>query len=155
PEAASASILFILLAVAFGFVNSWVGDRKPSFIIVPVIAALLRYYFVYLGTDMPLVPDHNIPFLTLLGYVFTASVTPVSLLLQPRDYLNSFLLYGMMAAAVAGVIIANPQIEMSTEVQASSENLGYVFPVLFVTIACGAISGFHSLVASGTTSKQL
>lgn len=155
PGAASASILFILLAVAFGFVNRWVGDRKTSFIIVTVIGVILMYYFVYLGTEMPLVLDYNIWILTLLGYAFTASVTPVSLLLQPRDYLNSFLLYGMMAAAVAGVIIANPQIEMSTEVQASSENLGYVFPVLFVTIACGAISGFHSLVASGTTSKQL
>lgn len=155
PGAASASILFILLAVAFGFVNRWVADRKTSFIIVTVIGVILMYYFVYLGTEMPLVLDYNIWILTLLGYAFTASVTPVSLLLQPRDYLNSFLLYGMMAAAVAGVIIANPQIEMSTEVQASSENLGYVFPVLFVTIACGAISGFHSLVASGTTSKQL
>jgi carbon starvation protein len=77
------------------------------------------------------------------------------MLLQPRDYLNSYLLYGMMIAAVVGVFIANPQIEMSSQVQASSESLGFVFPVLFVTIACGAISGFHSLVASGTTSKQL
>jgi carbon starvation protein len=82
-------------------------------------------------------------------------VTPVSLLLQPRDYLNSYLLYGMMIAAVAGVIVANPTIEMDSQVQVSSDSLGYVFPVLFVTIACGAISGFHSLVASGTTSKQL
>jgi carbon starvation protein len=90
-----------------------------------------------------------------LIYAFIASVTPVALLLQPRDYLNSYLLYGMMIAAVAGVIIADPQIQMSTEVMPSSESLGYIFPVLFVTIACGAISGFHSLVASGTTSKQL
>jgi carbon starvation protein len=91
----------------------------------------------------------------LLVYAFIASVTPVSLLLQPRDYLNSYLLYGMMIAAVAGVVVADPEIKMSTEVQLSSDSLGYVFPVLFVTIACGAISGFHALVASGTTSKQL
>jgi carbon starvation protein len=90
-----------------------------------------------------------------LGYAFLASVTPVSFLLQPRDYLNSYLLYGMMIAAVLGVIVANPEIQMSNEVHVTDENLGYVFPVLFVTIACGAISGFHSLVASGTTSKQL
>jgi carbon starvation protein len=113
------------------------------------------YYFVYLGTQLPFALSYEAWILGLLGYAFLASVTPVSLLLQPRDYLNSYLLYGMMIAAVAGVVVANPLIEMNTQVQASSESLGYVFPVLFVTIACGAISGFHSLVASGTTSKQL
>lgn len=155
PGVASASILFIGLAVAFGYVNRWVGNKTVSFIILTVIGVALMYYFVYLGTQLPFVLDYKIWILILLGYAFLASVTPVSLLLQPRDYLNSYLLYGMMIAAVLGVLIANPQIEMDTQVQASSESLGYVFPVLFVTIACGAISGFHSLVASGTTSKQL
>jgi carbon starvation protein len=155
PGAASASTLFILLAVAFGYVNRWVGNRKVAFIIVSAAGVILMYYFVYLGTQLPLVMSYELWILALLGYAFIASVSPVSLLLQPRDYLNSYLLYGMMITAVAGVVIANPQIAMSTEVQASSESLGYVFPVLFVTIACGAISGFHSLVASGTTSKQL
>ncbi len=155
PGVASASILFIGLAVAFGFVNRWVGNGKIAFILITVIGVILMYYFVYLGTQIPFAMDYNFWILALLGYAFLASVTPVSLLLQPRDYLNSYLLYGMMIAAVVGVVIANPQIEMSTQVQVSSESLGYVFPVLFVTIACGAISGFHSLVASGTTSKQL
>lgn len=155
PGVASASILFILLAVAFGFVNRWLGNGKIAFILITIVGVLLMYYFVYLGTQMPFVMDYNFWILALLGYAFLASVTPVSLLLQPRDYLNSYLLYGMMIAAVAGVFIANPQIEMTSQIQASSESLGYVFPVLFVTIACGAISGFHSLVASGTTSKQL
>jgi carbon starvation protein len=91
----------------------------------------------------------------LLAYAFIASVTPVSKLLQPRDYLNSFLLYGLIIAAVVGVFIANPTIQMDNDIHVSSENLGYIFPVLFVTIACGAISGFHSLVGSGTTSKQI
>jgi len=155
PGVASASILFIVLAVAFGYVNRWVGNKTSTFILLTVIGVILMYYFVYLGTQLPFVLDYNIWILALLGYAFLASVTPVTLLLQPRDYLNSYLLYGMMIAAVAGVIVADPQIEMSTQIQASSESLGYVFPVLFVTIACGAISGFHSLVASGTTSKQL
>lgn len=155
PGVASASILFIFLAVAFGYVNRWVGNKTTSFVILTVVGVILMYFFVYLGTQLPFVLDYKIWILALLGYAFLASVTPVSLLLQPRDYLNSYLLYGMMIAAVAGVVVANPQIEMSTQVQASSESLGYVFPVLFVTIACGAISGFHSLVASGTTSKQL
>jgi carbon starvation protein len=155
PGVASASILFIFLAVAFGYVNRWLGNSKLGFIVITIVGVILMYYFVYLGTQIPFAMNYNFWILALLGYAFLASVTPVSLLLQPRDYLNSYLLYGMMIAAVAGVIIANPQIEMSTQVQVSSESLGYVFPVLFVTIACGAISGFHSLVASGTTSKQL
>lgn len=155
PGVASASILFIFLAVAFGYLNRLVGNKNIVFITITVIGVVLMYYFVYLGTQIPLALDYSSWVGGLLIYAFIASVTPVSLLLQPRDYLNSYLLYGMMIAAVAGVLIANPTIEMSTEVQVSSESLGYVFPVLFVTIACGAISGFHSLVASGTTSKQL
>ena len=155
PGVASASILFIFLAVVFGFVNRWVGNKNVAFIAITILGVVLMYYFVYLGTQLPLQLDYRVWVGLLLVYAFIASVTPVSLLLQPRDYLNSYLLYGMMIAAVAGVIVADPEIKMSTEVQISSESLGYVFPVLFVTIACGAISGFHSLVASGTTSKQL
>lgn len=155
PGVASASILFILLAVSFGYLNRLVGNNKIAFIIITVIGVLLMYYFVYLGTQIPLALDYKWWVGGLLIYAFIASVTPVSLLLQPRDYLNSYLLYGLMIAAVVGVFVSNPSLKMSKEVQLSSESLGYVFPVLFVTIACGAISGFHSLVASGTTSKQL
>lgn len=155
PGVASASILFILLAIAFGVVNRLVGNRKVAFIILTVVGVILMYYFVYLGMQLPFVLDYKIWILALLGYAFLASVTPVSMLLQPRDYLNSFLLYGMIIAAVLGVFVSNPDIQMSNEITVSNENLGYIFPVLFVTIACGAISGFHSLVASGTTSKQL
>jgi len=155
PGVASASILFIFLAVSFGYLNRFVGHRNIAFVIITVIGVILMYYFVYLGTQLPVTLDYTWWVGGLLAYAFLASVTPVSLLLQPRDYLNSYLLYGMMIAAVAGVVVADPNIEMSTEVQVSNESLGYVFPVLFVTIACGAISGFHALVASGTTSKQL
>ncbi|WP_268035530.1 carbon starvation CstA family protein [Algoriphagus sp. PAP.12] len=155
PGVASASILFIFLAIGFGIVNRMVGDKKVAFIIISIIGVVLMYFFVYLGMQLPFVLDYKIWILALLAYAFIASVTPVSLLLQPRDYLNSFLLYGMMIAAILGVFIANPEIKMSNEITVSTENLGYIFPVLFVTIACGAISGFHSLVASGTTSKQL
>ena len=155
PGVASASILFIFLAIAFGWVNKMVGDKKVPFLILTVIGIILMYFFVYLGMKVPFDMSYEFWILALLGYAFLASVTPVSFLLQPRDYLNSYLLYGMMIAAVLGVLVANPEIKMSNEVHLSDENLGYVFPVLFVTIACGAISGFHSLVASGTTSKQL
>ncbi|WP_200974757.1 carbon starvation protein A [Echinicola sp. 20G] len=155
PGVASASILFILLAVVFGFLNKRIAHKKSLFTIVSIVGIILMYYFVYLGTQIPFELDYQIWLYLLLAYAFIASVTPVSLLLQPRDYLNSFLLYGLIILAVVGVLYANPTIEMDTHVHLSSENLGYLFPVLFVTIACGAISGFHSLVASGTTSKQI
>ena len=155
PGVGSASILFIVLALAFGYVNRWIGNKNLAFVILTILGVVLMYYFIYLGTKLPIILDYKIWIICLLVYAFFASVTPVSLLLQPRDYLNSYLLYGLIIAAVLGIIVANPQMEMSTEIQVSSDSLGYVFPVLFVTIACGAISGFHSLVASGTTSKQL
>ena len=155
PGVGSASILFIFLAIAFGYANKWVGNKNVAFIVITIVGVVLMYYFVYLGTQIPLALTYPIWVGGLLIYAFIASVTPVSLLLQPRDYLNSYLLYGLMIAAVAGVVVADPEIKMSTEVQFSSDSLGFVFPVLFVTISCGAISGFHSLVASGTTSKQL
>ncbi|MCH7410628.1 carbon starvation protein A [Belliella sp. DSM 111904] len=155
PGVASASLLFILLAVAFGIVSKLVGDKKVAFVVISIIGIALMYYFVYLGMQIPIAIDYQLWIYILLAYAFIASVAPVSMLLQPRDYLNSFLLYGLIIAAVVGVVIANPAIVMDSEVHISSENLGYIFPVLFVTIACGAISGFHSLVASGTTSKQL
>ncbi|WP_026947586.1 carbon starvation CstA family protein [Algoriphagus marincola] len=155
PAVASASFLFILLAVGFGIVNRLIGDRKKAFLLISIVGVALMYFSVYLGMLIPFALDYRAWIFLLLAYAFIASVTPVSLLLQPRDYLNSFLLYGMMLAAILGVIFSNPTIQMSSEITLTDQNLGYIFPVLFVTIACGAISGFHSLVASGTTSKQL
>jgi carbon starvation protein len=155
PAGASASFLFIVLAVGFGFVNRLIGDRKKAFLLISIVGVALMYFSVYLGMLIPFALDYRAWIFLLLAYAFIASVTPVSLLLQPRDYLNSFLLYGMMLAAILGVIFSNPTIQMSSEITLTDQNLGYIFPVLFVTIACGAISGFHSLVASGTTSKQL
>lgn len=89
----------------------------------------------------------------LLIYVFIAATTPVWILLQPRDYLNSFLLYALLLFGVLGIFFAKPEINLPA-IKFSSE-IGILFPILFVTVACGAISGFHSLVSSGTTSKQL
>lgn len=155
PGVASSSILFILLALVFGWISKFTESKKNAFVIISVLGVALMYYFVYLGQLLPFSLDYQTWVYVLLAYAFFASVTPVGMLLQPRDYLNSFLLYGLIIAAVVGVLVANPTIQMDTEVHFSSENLGYLFPVLFVTIACGAISGFHSLVGSGTTSKQI
>src|SRR5690554_7410472 len=114
PEVASASIFFILLAIAFGLVTRLTANRKYAFAITSVIGATLMYYFVYLGTQLPLSLDFDVWIYLLLAYAFLASVSPVSMLLQPRDYLNSFLLYGLILSAVIGIFIADPIIEMDT-----------------------------------------
>ena len=95
-------------------------------------------------------------------YIAIASVTPVWILLQPRDYLSSFLLYAMLAVALVGVFVSHADLGGADGLQAfegfaidNGNGVQYMFPVLFTTVACGAISGFHSLVSSGTTSKQL
>ena len=148
---ATISLLFMVLAVMFGLlVYRWEMPLGRATVlgiagIVAVIALGLRFP-VFLGYDM---------WMVLLGvYILLASVAPVWILLQPRDYLSSFLLYAMMLAAVVGIAAAHPVIELPA-FTAFEVNGQYLFPVLFVTVACGAISGFHSLVASGTTAKQL
>jgi carbon starvation protein len=152
PGSATASTGFILLALLFGLfvfrtnIPLWLGS---------IIGVGLMYAFIPLGEVLPLELGYNAWMIILFIYIFAASVTPVWALLQPRDYLNSYLLYGMILFGILGVIFANPSIEMSSSVNFEVDSLGYLFPVLFVTIACGALSGFHSLVASGTTSKQV
>ncbi len=152
PAAASASVFFILLALLFGVIINRLGF--PLWIST-IFGVGLLYFFVYLGEVYPFQIGYGWWIAILVAYIFLAAVTPVSILLQPRDFLNSFLLYGMILFGITGIMIANPRIEMSTSVQFHVEHLGFLFPVLFVTVACGAISGFHSLVASGTTSKQI
>ena len=93
--------------------------------------------------------------LILFVYIFFAAVMPVWVLLQPRDYLSSFLLYALLIAGVVGIFAANPKIEYAAFTSFRVEGKGMMFPMLFVMVACGAISGFHSLVSSGTTAKQL
>jgi len=155
PGVASTSALFIMLAVVFGFFNRKFAHKKVAFVWLSVIGVFLMYYFVILGNSIPFELNYIFWVGLLLGYAFVASVTPMSVLLQPRDYLSSFLLYGLIILAMVGVVVANPEVKMDHNIVFNSEDIGYLFPVLFITVACGAISGFHSLVASGTTSKQI
>lgn len=152
PSAASASLMFMGLAVVFGH---FMKRMMMPFWALSIIGVAVMYGMIWLGTLYPVELSYNTWVFILLGYCFVAAIAPVDVLLQPRDYLNSFLLYGMMLFGILGIVVANPQIEMTSDISWEVANLGYLFPVLFVTIACGAISGFHSLVASGTTSKQL
>jgi len=97
---------------------------------------------------------NNVWIFIILFYILIAAITPVWILLQPRDYLNSFLLYALLVGGMIGIFFTDATIVLPKVTQFKT-NIGYLFPVLFVTVACGAISGFHSLVASGTTAKQL
>ena len=151
PAAGSASVLFMIIAVVFGFT---VYRGKASLAVSSAIGIVFLVVAIWLGNMFPLALSFDTWVIVLFIYAFIASVTPVWILLQPRDYLNSFLLYGMIAGALIGLLISNPTIQLPAY-SGFKTGLGYLFPVLFVTVACGAISGFHSLVASGTTAKQL
>ena len=166
PEVATASLLFIALAVVFGVAtNRFKVPLLPATLVfVPVMFAC-----IWVGTKLPLdlVARCGLSAggaqtawtLVLLAYCFLASTLPVWLLLQPRDYLNSYLLYAMMALGFLGVFAAAPAVNLDAFVGWRAPNAKGapmpLFPFLFITIACGACSGFHSLVASGTTAKQL
>lgn len=151
PQAATASLLFIILAIGFGFFVYRKGFSLAAGSVIGVIALI---GCIFLGNVFPISLSKNTWMIILLGYIFIASVTPVWILLQPRDYLNSFLLYGMLIGGFIGILIMRPSIELAP-VTSFNINGNLLFPMLFVTVACGAVSGFHSLVGSGTTSKQL
>ena len=149
---ATTSMLFIVMAVILGFLlryaklNKWVNT---GIAIVMLVAA------VVLGLNMPIFVAGGTWHIIIFAYIFIASVVPVWALLQPRDYLNSYLLIAMIVAAVIGVFVANPTVNLPAFTSFYVEGTGYLFPILFVTIACGAVSGFHSLVSSGTASTQI
>lgn len=157
---AMVSVLFILIAIVFGFcvyrrnVPMGIASLIGVVAIVVIMAVGMNFHPIYLTTKT---------WMVIVGiYIAIASVTPVWILLQPRDYLSSFLLYAMMAVALVGIIVSHAPLGGADGLPAvtgfavdNGNGMQYMFPVLFTTVACGAISGFHSLVSSGTTSKQL
>jgi carbon starvation protein len=151
-QAGTASIIFIGLAFLFGFarnrLHAPLGISTLLGVILVACAIVLGYYCPILKFNLTTWR------IILIVYIFAASVLPVWLLLQPRDYLCSFLLYAMMAGAIIGIFVKRPAVNMAG-FTSFTVNGQWLFPVLFVTVACGAISGFHSLISSGTTSKQL
>lgn len=157
---AMISIFFIVLAIFFGF---FVYRRNAPLGISTIIGVALIAVAMVVGLKWhPLYLSYETWMIICGIYILVASVTPVWILLQPRDYLSSFLLYGMMILAVVGIVGCHPSIDtmpaftgFKDTLAPTGSSIGYLFPALFVTIACGAISGFHSLVGSGTTAKQL
>lgn len=150
-SAASISILYVFVAIAFGLFlrKTKIGGWKQAVLAIVLIVAMLA-----LGIAFPIYLDKTSWIYIVFVYIFFASVTPMWLLKQPRDYLTTFLFIAMIAAAVIGVFISNPQISTPAYTGFATTS-GYLFPTLFVTIACGAVSGFHSLVSSETSSKQI
>jgi carbon starvation protein len=144
--------MFIVLAVIFGLA---LNRFKLSLGVGTVFGVAILLAMIWLGQLYPVSRSENNWIYALLVYIYFASVLPVWLLLQPRDYLNSFLLYLLLFAGFVGMLFYNPEIVYPAFTSFRVDSLGYLFPMLFVTVACGAISGFHSLVASGTTAKQL
>lgn len=148
---ATTSLLFIVEAVALGMIlkygkfNKWVNTG---------IALVMLVAAVILGLQLPMFMNTATWHIIIFIYILIACVTPVWVLLQPRDYLNSYLLIFMIIGSVVGIFTANPEcnLEAFTGFKVDGQ---YLFPILFVTIACGAVSGFHSLVSSGTASKQI
>lgn len=166
PEVATSSLLAIFEAAVFGicvYRLKW-SLFAASFVFVPVL-----FLLVWIGVVFPCdlvallgvstATARTIWIAVIFLYCFTASTLPVWLLLQPRDYLNSYLLYVMLAVGLAAVFVVQPELSINAfsgmSVDAGGGRVQWLFPMLFVTVACGACSGFHALVASGTTAKQI
>lgn len=148
---ATTSMLFIVEAVVLGIILKYA--KLPKWVNT-AIAILMLVAAVSLGLAFPMYLSREVWHIIIFIYILIACVVPVWALLQPRDYLNSYLLVFMIIAAVIGIFVANPDCNLEA-VTSFNVDGQYLFPILFVTIACGAVSGFHSLVSSGTASKQI
>ena len=153
---ATTSLLFIAFAVGLGFYLKYTKFPK---MLNTLFAIALLVLAVGLGLAFPVYVPQSAWLSFVFIYVIIACVTPVWALLQPRDYLNSYLLIAMIVGSVLGICVYNPSMNLPSftafKLTAANGSVSYLFPALFVTIACGAVSGFHSLVASGTASKQI
>ena len=150
--AASISMLFIVVAIIFGLIQKKVGKMKEWVRAVGAIALLVVMFII--GMKLPMYATKSTWIYIVMAYLFLASVMPMWLLMEPRDYMTTFMLLGMIIGAVVGVIAEHPTMKLNA-FSGFNVDGSYLFPTLFVTIACGAVSGFHSLVSSGTSSKTI
>ena len=150
--AGMVSIMFMIFAVLFGLLQkkfNLTGWKEAVVGIVCIVASFA------IGMNCPLIFDKNTWSYITFVYIFFAAVLPMWLLKQPRDYMTTFMFVGMIAGAVIGLFMAHPTMNLPVFTGFNNEKLGTMFPILFVTVACGAVSGFHSLVSSGTSSKTI
>ena len=148
---ATTSLLFIVLAFFFGFAVYRKNVKVGPATIVGIIGIIV---ITIVGLNVGVNMSRTAWVIFIAVYIMAASLLPVWMLLQPRDYLSSFLLYGMMILAFVGIIGSGMKVELPA-FTGWTASTGTLFPTLFITVACGAVSGFHSLIGSGTTSKQL
>ena len=150
--AGTISLLFIVFAVLFGLIQKkWnlTGWKEGVVGLVCTVAAL------GIGMCFPITANQEVWSYITFVYIAFAAILPMWLLKQPRDYMTTFMFIGMIAAAVVGLVVARPTMNLPVFTSFHSDSLGDLFPILFVTVACGAVSGFHSLVSSGTSSKTI
>ena len=152
---AMISILFIVLAIIYGLLTNRAGLKTGPATVIGIIGIVA---IIAIGMNCGFAMSRTAWIVFIGVYISIASLIPVWIMLQPRDYLSSFLLYAMMIVAIVGILLsaftgtATFQLPMFT---GWSNNLGTLFPALFITVACGACSGFHSLISTGTSSKQI
>ena len=152
-QAGTASMLFIVLAIGFGY---FVNKKGKGVGVSTVVGVILLFLCVWIGYMFPVIKlGKGAWMIILIIYIAVASIMPVWILLQPRDYLCSFLLYAMLIGGVIGIFVSHPSLEIASFTGFTNVRGETLFPFLFVTVACGAVSGFHSLIGSGTSSKQI
>lgn len=149
--AGSISALFTFAAIAFGF---FIKYKKPSTKVETAVGFVLLVACLVVGIKFPMFFSRNTWVFLIFAYIFFASVLPMWTLMQPRDIMSSFLLLGMLVAAIVGVFVSKPDMNLNA-FNGFVVDGKMLFPTLFITIACGAVSGFHSLVSSGTSSKTI
>ena len=150
--AGSISIAFIVFAMFFGVLQKKLNLKGKSEFFVGLACTVAS---LAIGMAFPLIGGKEAWTGFTFAYIFFASVLPMWLLKQPRDYMTTFMFAGMILGAVVGIVVAHPNMNLPMYTGFTNEKLGNMFPILFVTVACGAVSGFHSLVSSGTSSKTV
>ena len=150
--AGSISLFFILFAVVFGVVQHKVKFTGWKEVVLGLVCTVLAFVF---GMNFPVILGKDMWVYIAFIYIFLAAVLPMWFVMQPRDYMSTFMFAGMIAGAVLGLIFAHPPMNLPVFTGFQNESMGTLFPILFVTVACGAVSGFHSLVSSGTSSKTI
>ena len=150
--AGTISIMFMVFAVIFGLIQKKFNLSGWKEAVVGLLCVVASFA---IGMHFPLILSKDAWSYITFVYIFFAAVLPMWLLKQPRDYMTTFMFIGMIAGAVIGLLVAHPTMNLPVFTGFTNEKLGTMFPILFVTVACGAVSGFHSLVSSGTSSKTI
>ena len=151
-SAGMVSIMFMVFAVIFGLIQKKFNFSGWKEAVIGIVFIVLSFV---IGMNCPLIFGKAAWSYITFVYIFFAAVLPMWLLKQPRDYMTTFMFGAMIAGAVIGLVVAHPAMNLPVFTGFNNEKLGTMFPILFVTVACGAVSGFHGLVSSGTSSKTV